>query len=403
MHTGYMSQADESGNVHQSNRTRPASGWLLYRFGLLIFGLLWVFLSSTLCGCGSMNGYVMNRSGRKYFDKGNYEYARYEFERALMDDPHNANYAYNVARAMEKEGEYTNAEQMYQHALTLNPNHLPSYHALASMLREQGRTAESRDLLVAWADTQPYSADAQMTAAQMYQQDGNPAAAQQHYQQAMRDMPSGRPRRRRMAQNYYPQPAPQMAMQNPQMGHYSPRFPYSTAPSLQMASTMPQNDFTMMGGPVVAPRTMASTPVFQQPMMQGIPSDPAMSPGMEVPTPQQYQTPMMNGAEPQLLPELPAPTSSTGPQAYGSQQFVYQQPQMPEGAFPGQYTQYPTTQQVMMSPQNIPAEGYPTQQIPAPMVQAPGNFTQPQMMNSPPVQNISTQHATNVVPAVQAF
>lgn len=381
-----------------------------YRCGLLIFGLVWIFLSSTLCGCGAMNGYVMNRSGKRYYDKGNYEYARYEFERALMDDPHNANYAFNVARTMELEGEYENAEMMYQHALTIDPSHLPSYHSLASMLREQGRTAEAHELLVAWADTQPYNYDAQQSAANYYQQQGDLASAQRYSAQAMRNLP-GRgtrlTRRQRMLhasatqqRAAYGPPTMQMAQQSylgqpaygqmVQDGNYSPRFPYHTPPSLQMAGTMPQTDPTMMGGPVVPPRTMASMTTSPAGIQQ-FPSQPVYTPS-SVPTPQQYMPQTVPGTEPQLLPELPAPTSSTGPQAM----------------YPEQYVSHGTSQAPVMTHAGEVITGYPQQQptatfeMPAtpqltpPPVQGQVAPTLPQQ----PIQNVSANQA---VPAVQAF
>ncbi|WP_417851807.1 tetratricopeptide repeat protein [Thalassoglobus sp.] len=406
MNTGTLTTMDSSSALE--NRTRPQSQrvWITYRFSLIICGLLWLFLSSTLCGCGSMNGYVMNRSGRKYYDKGNYEYARYEFERALMDDPHNANYAFNVARTMEHEGEYENAELMYQHALTLDPDHLPSYHALASMLREQGRTAESRELLTAWAETQPYSAGAQMAAGDMYRQEGNMSAAQNYYQQASRNVPQGRSRLQgqMISQRHYGPSGPQYATGQGYPRMASPRYPYHTPPSLQMAETMPMNDFTMMGGPVVSNQSMTSTPVhFQSPMMheqpmmeQQIINPPTQSPGLLVPTPQQYNpTPMLNSGEPQLLPETPG---SNGPQAYYPQQVVSQHSHQ----YPEMTGEYPV--------QSMPATGQfthqvmmPTQAAPTNTAQQPPIFQAPQNMSAAPFQNISTQTSSNVMPAVQAF
>ncbi len=391
MRTGYLSTMDKSDIDSHQITTNTTLGRIAYRFSLVIFGLLWVFLSSTLCGCGSMNGYVMNRSGRRYYDKGNYEYARYEFERALMDDPHNANYAFNVARTMEKEGEGENAEMMYQHALTLNPNHQPSYHSLASMLRDEGREGEARDLLTAWADTQPYSSGAQMSAANMYQQEGNQAAAQQHYSQAMRDMKPGR-QQRRAAQHYPPQQ--QMAAYRGPQQMQSVRYPYGTPPSMQMATVMPQQDPTMMGGPVIAPRAMAATPVYQQPT----PAGPTWTPTQGVPTPQQYIPPNVPGGEPQLLPELPAPTSSTNPSAYYPQEFISQQHQPVPTAAP----QFGTSPYAAPpQPQYLPSQ----QQVmlPAAPVQYGTQMPVQQAANGTPFQNISTQTTANIVPAVQAF
>lgn len=345
MESGSLSRMDKATSLMIKISQFTANSRIWYRVGLVLFGLAWVFLSSTLCGCGAMNGHLMNRSGKRYFDKGNYEFARYEFERALMDDPYNANYAYNVARTMELDGEYGDAEGMYQHALTLNPNHLPSYHALGGMLRQQGRVDEARELLVAWSETQPYSAEAQFSAAHLYHQEGNFPAAQRAYQQGLRDLPPS-PQQQMLANPYHPD-AQAILFGSPTMP--SRRFPYHTAPSLQMSNTMPVNDPSMWGGPVVPHRSLSSNQMM-----------PSMHPGgqewmpMQQPTPvpqqQQFMPPVLPGSTPQGMPTLPAPTSYHGPQARPLRDFLSQifQPQpgygTPQGY--GQQAGYPVAQGV---------------------------------------------------------
>jgi tetratricopeptide (TPR) repeat protein len=44
-------------------------------------------------------------------------------------------------------------------AIGIDPGHQPSYHGLALLMKEQGRTGEAADLLQGWADQQPYSAE----------------------------------------------------------------------------------------------------------------------------------------------------------------------------------------------------------------------------------------------------
>src|SRR5690606_28611905 len=131
-------------------------GWSLYHAGLVLGGIIWVCVASTLCGCAQSNAWVSNQSGQWAFNQGNYTAARHEFERALADDPYNPSYAYNVARAMEKQGETQHSERMYQHALTIDPTHQPSYHRLSELLIDQGREGDAHLLVQAWADTQPY-------------------------------------------------------------------------------------------------------------------------------------------------------------------------------------------------------------------------------------------------------
>lgn len=269
------------GGTSMTDRTRLLS--LLGKHSAwkrLCIALLLLVSFSTLNGCRTTNGKLMNRSGMRYYRKGNYEYARNEFERALMDDPHNASYAFNVARTMEREGDYENAELMYQHALTLDPSHQPSYHGLAAMLREQGREGEAGDLLTAWAETQPYRPDAQMSAADLAYAEGDVARAQWYQQQAMRSQPMGR-RQQRLA-NHYGYQNNQMMASNGIYGN--PYSQYGVAPSLQMAYYMPRTDFTMMGGPVVAQHSL-SYPGSQLPVQQYSPAVSPSPPMMQVPSP----------------------------------------------------------------------------------------------------------------------
>ncbi|MCA9031558.1 MAG: hypothetical protein KDA66_12170, partial [Planctomycetaceae bacterium] len=79
-----------------NNTFRSASGRSLL-FLLALGGLL-----PLLSGCHLSNGWFMSSSGRAYYQRGNYAAARHEYERALMDQPFNANFAYNAARSMEK-------------------------------------------------------------------------------------------------------------------------------------------------------------------------------------------------------------------------------------------------------------------------------------------------------------
>ncbi|MCA9067181.1 MAG: tetratricopeptide repeat protein, partial [Planctomycetaceae bacterium] len=53
---------------------------------------------SSVTGCYSVNGYVMNRSGQAYYEQGNYQAAATEFQQAVMSDPYNPDYLANLAR-----------------------------------------------------------------------------------------------------------------------------------------------------------------------------------------------------------------------------------------------------------------------------------------------------------------
>jgi hypothetical protein len=123
-----------------------------------------------LAGCGMGAGWRQNQVGQRYYQSGNYAAARRSFERAMINNPYNSDYAFNVAAAMEQEGDTLAAEQMYEHALTMNPSHQPSYRALAGMWTEQGREDEAQELISAWAETQPYNAEARVEVARLQQE-----------------------------------------------------------------------------------------------------------------------------------------------------------------------------------------------------------------------------------------
>ena len=159
------------------------------RFCRAVAVLICTGLVPVLTGCGSVNGYVMNDSGRAYYDRGNYAMARHEFQRAVFDDPDNADYLANLASAMVKQGDIQGAERTYRQALHVNPMHQPSYHGLASLMVSQNRNAEAHDILDTWAKTQPYSAPAHIEMAWYYRQAGNQQMAAQSLQQALRAEP----------------------------------------------------------------------------------------------------------------------------------------------------------------------------------------------------------------------
>ena len=162
---------------------------ITYRLSLGLAGLVWIVIASTFCGCNQTSGYANNQAGQNYYAQGNYTAARHAFQRAMADNPNNANYAFNLASAMNKQGDVIAAEQMYQKALSVEPSHQPSYHGYAAMLNKQGRTAEAQELLASWNQTQPYDAESYIETAWMRQEQGDLAGAEQALQQALRISP----------------------------------------------------------------------------------------------------------------------------------------------------------------------------------------------------------------------
>lgn len=393
--------------------TSPAHGemtplaWRIYRFGLATGGLAWICIASTLCGCSGANGWVKNQSGRGYYNHGNYAAARSEFERALMDDPYNPTYAYNVGKALEKQGDVSGAEKMYQHALTLDPSHQPAYRGMSTMLASQGREGEAMELLTAWSQTQPYSAASHVELAQMHRQAGNYGAAEQElntalqirprYRQALNEQKrlgqlTGRPVRggayselaltsRASAQAMTPGAG--MVAATPQ-----------NSPALSMAAAMPQRDPTLASGVIQASYGHPQMSAMPMPMAA---SGPQMYQANRLPVQTGAETgwmpsqqsiasaqPMMMAGPAQMSPPMAAPMMQGSPVMMGTMSPqpaqasagmlmsvppMSLQPQMSPAAMQPQPS--------MMAPQPVPA-GMPTQQPielgqPVPITQsAPG-------------------------------
>lgn len=158
----------------------------LAQFTTCVVGLA---VMTSITGCYSMNGYMMNSSGQAYYERGNYAMAAAEFEKAVASAPSNPDYTANLARTRYKMGDVGGAEQIYRRNLTMSPSHQPSYHGLAELMVAQGRGDEATAMLSTWSSTQPYAAESHLELAWLQNQMGQPEAANQSLQQAMRVNP----------------------------------------------------------------------------------------------------------------------------------------------------------------------------------------------------------------------
>jgi len=401
-------------NTKMNSTSAPRSelapfAWRLYRFGLATGGLAWICIASTLCGCSGPNGWVKNQAGRGYYHRGNYAAARSEFERALMDSPYNATYAYNVGKAMEKEGDFTGAEQMYQHALTLDPSHQPSYRGMTELLTAQGRPDEAAELLTAWTQTQPYSAASHVELAQMYRKSGNYGAAEQELNTALQIRPryrqainertrlgqaTGRPVRggpyselaltsRASQQTLQPQPG--MMAATPQ-----------TSPALAMAATMPQKDPTMLGGAIQASYSHPQMATMPSPMVPGtmVSHGPVMHQANMLPMEMPPTNPtQMNMAQMNMAPANMAPANMAAmPQPSHSGWTAVEHGPVPMGQ---SFQQMPTAYSgsLQPTPQSLPMQPGMPASMPSP--QQPLSISTPTPI---PMQMSQPQPATMGVP-----
>lgn len=147
-------------------------------------------LAVLLAGCNTMNGGLNNSVGTSNYRQGNYTTAADEFQRAVADDPWNADYIHNLAAAQKRQGNIAAAESTYRRAIETDPGHQPSYHGLALLLKEQGRTNEASDLLQGWVDQQPYSAEPYIELAWLKRELGDIPGTEQLLQSALRIKPN---------------------------------------------------------------------------------------------------------------------------------------------------------------------------------------------------------------------
>ena len=169
-------------------------------------------LALLFCGCGHTNGYLMNLAGTRYFQQGNYTAARDNFQRAVADNPHNADYVHNLATAMKKQGDWVGAERNYFRALNLVPSHQPSYHSLAMLYNEQGRQVKSAGLLRGWADTQPYIPESHIELAWLQREMGDLSGAEQSLQKSLRVAPGNHVAMAQLGQLYQNSGQPDRAL-----------------------------------------------------------------------------------------------------------------------------------------------------------------------------------------------
>ncbi len=363
-------------------------------FQRLLFMTLVILSSSmlfSLCGCARMSGFVMNESGQAYYARGNYALARQEFQKALIDDPTNANYAFNLAAAAQKQGDYELAERGYRQALSLNPSYQPAYHGLASLMMEQGRSDEAQQLLSAWVGSQPYVADSYVEMAWLQRELGDPNAAEQTLRQALQVNPQHDRAIAQLGQVYEEQGRTEDAVAMYQRSLYLD--PTQSQVKNRLASLKEQLPETLNAQQMHSPAMMAATPWYSPGMVT--------SPQMASFHPQTYpvQTnPMIPGQSPFSQVSL---SNAAVPAGYGTSTMTMQtmQSMQPNGS--GQWAVWPSEQEqaqpapMMAPPANEVVQQYEQSSEPTTLV------VPPVPMNQTPASNVP--QVSQNLPQVQAF
>jgi len=147
------------------------------------------------CGCG-VAAHGQNAQGVTLYQQGRYQESVQSFERAIANDPQNADGYYNLAATYHKLGitshseqELKQAEDLYNQCLDRDGNHRDCYRGLAVLLAEEGRSDEAFRLLDGWSRKYPSSATPKVELARLSEEFGRYDVAKDHLIDALQSDP----------------------------------------------------------------------------------------------------------------------------------------------------------------------------------------------------------------------
>jgi tetratricopeptide (TPR) repeat protein len=148
-----------------------------------------------LCGC-SVAAHGQNAQGVSLYQQGRYQEAVQSFERAIANDPNNADGYYNLAATYHKmglvsknENELKQAEEQYNLCLDKNDNHRDCYRGLAVLLAQEGRSDEAFRLLEGWSKNYASSPTPKIELARLSEEFGRYDVAKEHLLDALQSDP----------------------------------------------------------------------------------------------------------------------------------------------------------------------------------------------------------------------
>jgi tetratricopeptide (TPR) repeat protein len=256
---------------------------------------LFPFLAVAMTGCNLMSSRQANLTGKLYYAAGNYTAAAHAFNRASIDDPRNADAAYNLASARRKQGRIADAEQGYRQALQINPDHQPSYHALATVMKDQNRHAEAQNLLQSWVAIKPGKAAPYVELAWLQREMGDSAGAEQSLTRAINVQPNHPTALAHLGQLYHDSGQSGRAVAMYQRSLHS-RW-YQPEVHSRLASLKNLRGPRQSSGTKLASRNLVPHPSYLDPRFaQGQPGIP--NPSTTHPTPVKPRGPVANNADP---------------------------------------------------------------------------------------------------------
>jgi tetratricopeptide (TPR) repeat protein len=143
-------------------------------------------------GCSSMASQAANVEGVRLYSQGNYQQASERFQQAISQDPTSPEGYYNLAAALQQTGTLYNrpadlqqAEILYNQCLERDPNHADAHRGLAVLLNETNRQAEAFRLLNSWAAANPTSAEPKIELARLLEETGQTDQAKSQLVEAL--------------------------------------------------------------------------------------------------------------------------------------------------------------------------------------------------------------------------
>ena len=143
-------------------------------------------------GCGSFAARGLNADGVRRFEQAQYQDAIGRFQKAIANDPNNADGYYNLAAAYyrlgtvnKRQSDLDQAESYYNQCLDRNPDHAECYRGLAVLLAEQSRSEEAFRLMEGWVDRRPNLPEPKIELARLFDESGDRNSAKERLIEAL--------------------------------------------------------------------------------------------------------------------------------------------------------------------------------------------------------------------------
>ena len=141
-----------------------------------------------LVGCGQdvqERVRTFNQDGLYLFQQGDYAGAREVFQAALTLQPEDPGLMYNVGECYDRLGDTAHAEETYQKCLQKAPDHVRCRHSLAALLVRTNRRKEAVYMIENWLAREPKRPDPYAEDGWLWHQAGDLPQAQARLQQAL--------------------------------------------------------------------------------------------------------------------------------------------------------------------------------------------------------------------------